>query len=161
MVKEAFGLSTAEAASAAYLVGRAEMAAAPFPNNDIPKAEEYMRRFYGFIKRVHGEDIEVERVARLEVNWWVVHRRLFGQEDNQELVDALTDLYAAAYQVEPERVREAAYYRAQAMLYSDRWVNEGRPEHSPLLVQEEDALVESYRSLKEAVQVVQPVGVPA
>jgi hypothetical protein len=60
MVKEAFGLNTWEALQAAYLVGRAEIAAAPFPNNDIPRAEAYMRRFYDLVRRVHRETFDVE-----------------------------------------------------------------------------------------------------
>src|SRR5574341_1603837 len=144
MVKETFGLSAVQAMYAAYLVARAEIAAAPFPNNDIPKAEAYMRRFYALIKRVYGEDFDVAETARLEVNWWVVHRRLFGQTENQELVDALVDLYVAAYRVDREWVLEAAYHRAQAMVYSDRWVNEGKESGSALLRQVEDELVKSY-----------------
>lgn len=150
MVKEAFGLSLANAIQAAYLVARAEIAAAP-ADNDIPLAESYMRRFYALVKRVHNEDFDVDEAARLEVNWWVVHRRLFGQTDNQRLVDALTELYAATYRVPPARVRQAAFHRAQAMVYSDRWVQEGRLNGSPLLAQEEDELVKSYRALREGV----------
>ena len=86
------------------------------------------------------------RVAHLEVNWWVVHRRLFGQAENEPLVEALTDLYAETYQVEPARVRDAASHRAQAMVFSDRWVNEGRAAGSPLLDEVEAELVRSYPS---------------
>src|SRR6266542_1518855 len=95
MVKETFGLNLFQAMYAAYLVARAEIAAAPFPNNDIPRAEAYMQRFYALIKKIHHADFDVNTVARLEVNWWVVHRKLFGKSDNQELIDALADLYAA------------------------------------------------------------------
>ena len=49
LVQEAFGLSLWQALQAAYLVGRAEIAAAPFPDNDVPKAEAYMRRFYALV----------------------------------------------------------------------------------------------------------------
>jgi len=151
MVREAFGLTWLQALYAAYLIARAEMAAAPFPDNNIPRAEGYMRRFYALIKKVHREDFDVDEAARLEVNWWVVHRRLFGQTENQALVDALTNLYATAYQVEPARVHRAAYHRALAMAYSDRWVNEGREEASPLLSQVRQELVRSYTALREAV----------
>jgi hypothetical protein len=151
MVREAFGLSFWQAVYGAYLVARAEMAAAPFPNNDIPTAEAYMRRFYAFVKTIHGEDFDSEQAARLDVHWWVVHRQLFGQTENQPLVDALTDLYAAVYGMEPQRVRLAAYHRAQAMVYSDRWVNEGKADGSPLLAQVEDELIKSYSALREAV----------
>src|ERR1700694_239605 len=85
LVKEAFGLNTWQALQAAYLIGRAEIAAAPFPANDIPKAEAYMRRFYALVKQAHHETFDVEQAARLEVNWWVVHRQLFLQEDKLPL----------------------------------------------------------------------------
>ena len=37
------------------------------------------------------------------------------------------------------------------MLYSDRWVNEGKPVDSPLLIKEEEALYQGYKALKEAI----------
>jgi hypothetical protein len=160
MVKEAFGLNTWQALQAAYLVGRAEIAAAPFPNNDIPKAESYMRRFYGLVKRVHNESFDVEQAARLEVNWWVVHRQYFAQADNQPLVEALVDLYAATFGLPRDRVREAAFRRAEAMRYSDRWVNESKASDSPLLAQVESELFKSYTALRAVVEAA-PVRVPA
>ena len=89
LVKETFGLSLWQAMYAAYLVARAEIAFAPFPENDVSKAEAYMRRFYQFIKNIHREEFDVSRAAMLEVNWWSVHRKLFGNAENQELVDTL------------------------------------------------------------------------
>lgn len=151
MVKEVFGLTWPQAVYAAYLVARAEIAFAPFPNNDVPRAEAYMRRFYEFVKQIHQADFDPVECARLEVHWWGVHRRLFGNAENQELVDALVNLYARVYGVEPKRVREAAYHRAQGMLYSDYWVNAGKPDGSPLLAQEEDELFKSYAALREAL----------
>ncbi len=151
MVKETFNLNLFQAIYAAYLVARAEIAAAPFPNNDIPRAEAYMRRFYALIKNAHHAEYDVAEVARLEVNWWVVHRRLFGKSDNQELIDAVADLYAATFRVPKDKVRDAAQHRALAMVHSDRWVNEGRVADSPLLAQEEEELFQSYKALRDAV----------
>ena len=151
LVKESFGLSLWQAMYAAYLVARAEIAFAPFPENDVPKAEACMRRFYQFIKNIHREDFDVTRAAALEVNWWSVHRKLFGNAGNQELVETLKNLYAEAYNVEPEKVDEAASLRAKGMLYSDLWVNAGKPAESPLLAQEEEALYQSYVALKKAI----------
>jgi hypothetical protein len=151
LVKESFGLSIWQAVYGAYLVARAEIAFAPFPDNDVPKAEAYMRRFYRFIRNVHHEDFDVARAAKLEVNWWSVHRKLFGNAGNQELVDALTGLYAEAYGLAPEQVRGAARLRAAGMLYSDLWVNAGKLADSPLLSQEEEALDQSYQALKQAI----------
>jgi hypothetical protein len=152
LVKESFGLSWLQAAYGAYLVARAEIAFAPFPDNDVPGAEAYMRRFYRFIKNIHKEDFDVARAAQLEVNWWSVHRKLFGNSENQELVEALTGLFAEAYGINPAKVRAAARQRAQGMLYSDLWVNAGKPADSPLLTQEEEALLQSYSKLKEAIR---------
>ena len=152
LVKESFGLSWLQAIYAAYLVARAEIAFAPFPKNDVPGAKSYLRRFYQFLKNLHHEGFDVARTVELELNWWIVHRKLFGNPENQELVEALKSLYAETYGVEPAKVQEAARQRAAGMLYSDLWVNAGKPAGSQLLVQEEEALIQSYASLKEALQ---------
>jgi hypothetical protein len=151
MVKESFGLSWLQAIYGAYLVARAEIAFAPFPKNDIPLAEAYMKRFYEFIRSVHREDFDVERAVKLEVSWWSVHRRLFGNPENQELVEALTCLYEEIYGAQSVKFKEAAYQRAMGMLYSDLWVNAGKPSDSPLLEKEEEALYLGYKALKEAI----------
>ena len=151
MIKEAFGLSWLQAIYGAYLIARAEIAFAPFPNNDIPLTETYVRRFYKFIKKVHKEHFNIDRAVKLEVHWWGVHRRLFGNAENQELVEALKCLYQEVYGAESEKFQEAAYHRAKGMLYSDLWVNQGKPAGSPLLVQEEEALYQGYKALKAAI----------
>jgi hypothetical protein len=81
----------------------------------------------------------------------VIHRKLFGKAENQELVDALACLYEKVYGAESEKFKEAAYQRAMGMLYSDRWVTEGKPVDSPLLAKEEEALYQGYKALKEAI----------
>jgi hypothetical protein len=151
MVKEAFGLSWLQAIYGAYLIARAEIAFAPFPNNDIPLTETYIRHFYQFIKNIHQEEFDIERAVKLEVHWWGVHRKLFGNAENQELVEALQCLYEEIYGAESKKFQEAASQRAKGMLYSDLWVNQGKPVGSPLLAQEEEALYQGYRALKEAI----------
>jgi hypothetical protein len=147
LVQETYHLSLPQAIYAAYLVARAEIAFAPFPENDVPKAEAYMRRFFTLINRAHHLQIDIERAAHVEVNWWSVHRRLFGQSENQELVEALVASYVVAYGLEAEGVRQAAYHRAQGMLYSDLWVNDGQKSDSPYLQREEEELSKGYELL--------------
>jgi len=151
MIKEAFGFSLLQAVYGAYLVARAEIAFAPFPENDLPLAEAYMRRFYQFLKQTHREQFDVEHAAKLEINWWIVHRRLFANPENGDLIEALTALYAESYGVAPDSVRPAAEQRALGMLYSDQWVNAGKLAESPLLAQEQEALFQSYVLLKQAI----------
>jgi hypothetical protein len=151
MVKESFSLSLWQAIYGAYLIARAEIAFAPYPKNDLVKAKQFIRRFYAFIKQIHREEFDLDRAAELELKWWIVHRQLFGNAENQPLVDALADIYSVAYGVDRARVRDAAYHRAQGMLYSDYWVNQGKSSNSPLLAQEQAELEKSYVLLRAAI----------
>ncbi len=152
MVKEAFGFTWWQAFQGAYLVARAQIAFAPFPSNNVALAIAYMRRFYQLVRDVHQETFDVDRAAKYEVHWWGVHRKLFGKRQNEELVEALLNLYAVAYGGELANLRPAAYYRAMGMLYSDLWVNAGRPSESLMLAKEEEALYKSYVELKQVLQ---------
>ena len=150
LVRSAYGLSFFRAIYIGIPLTRAQMAFAP-QDNDVPKAIEYMRQFFAYIKKLHQEAFDPDAAAQAEVNWWVVHRQFFGQSDNSAVVEAVAQAYAAAYRVDPASVREAAAHRAQAMVYSDAWVLSERDPNSPLLAQEEDELINSYTALKQAV----------
>lgn len=150
LIRSTFGLSLLQAIYISIPSTRAQIAFAP-QDNDVPKAIEQMRRFYAYIKKVHHEDFDPAEAARLEVNWWVVHRKHFGHSDHPEVIEAVATLYASAYQVSIDRVRVAATHRAQAMIYSDAWVVSERDPNSPLLKQEEEELYKSYASLREAI----------
>jgi hypothetical protein len=152
MVKEAYQLSLPQAVYAAYLVARAEMAAAPFPNNDIPRAEAYMRRLFLFLKRIYAFQFDVAAAAHQEVNWWVVHRRLFAQKDNQEVIEALAGAMAAFLGKPAQFFMPAAEQRARGILYSDQWVRSGMDGSSPLLQLEEEALGAGYSRLRDVLQ---------
>lgn len=151
MVQEAYQFSLLQAIYGAYLIARAEIAFAPFPDNDVPLAEAYMRRFFIFLNRVHALKIDVENAAQIEVNWWIVHRNLFAEDENQELVEALARHLVVVYGIAESAAREAGYHRAQGMLYSDKWVRSGMDPDSPLLAQEEQALSQAYSVLRTAL----------
>lgn len=150
MVREAFSLNLPQAMYVAYLVARAEIAAAPFPDNDIPTAEAYMRRVYQYIKDKHKLDYDVTDAAKREVRWWIVHRELFNNDDKQPLVEALYELNIL-YGAEPVGAREAAEHRTQAMVYSDEWIKQGKLSDSSLIAQEQMELEKCYVALKRAI----------
>ncbi len=152
LVREAFGLNLPDGVFAAYLVARAEIAFAPVPKNDLARAEIYMRRFYDFLNRRWGAQIDSPRAAQLDVRWWRVHREHFAADDFGPLAEALTDWLALVYDIPREQVADAARLRAYGMLCSDRWVKAGMPLPSPLLEQEEAALAASYRALRAALR---------
>ncbi len=157
LTRHTFGLSWPATLRGAWLVLRANQLWAPFPDNDPAGARRAMERFYGLVKRRHGETFDPATAAALEVEWWRVHREhQHGDEagDERPLIDALAALYSYAYGVPEPTVRLAAEQRALAMRYSDQWVSEGRDIDSPLIAQERAALVRSYAALLAAVHQV-------
>lgn len=162
MVRLGFGMPWPRTLLGAALVLRANQVWAPYPDNDPEAARRLMERFYRLVARTHDETFDVAGAAALEVEWWRVHRQ--GQRNDpdqpaEQLVDALTALYAHVYREAPDRVRPAAAARAEAMRISDAWVESGQDPLSPAIELERAALVRSYGLLLGAVHRV-PDGVP-
>lgn len=144
MIRGAFGLSLPQAVYASYLNTQAQVVWARQGAQD-GLAEAYMRDFYAYVREPAGGSYDVERAARLEVNWWAVHRDRDRYLDRSALAQALADTYAEVYQL------PAADARAEAMDLSDRWIREGKLRDSPLLEEIAERLVASYRLLSDAV----------
>jgi len=151
LVRAGFGMSWPHTLQGAWLVLRANQLWAP-ADNDPDGARRCMERFYGLVRSAYGMPEDIAQAARLEVEWWRVHReRQHGTDSADTLVDAVTRLYAFLYQAPASAVRPAAAHRAHAMDLSDQWVGEGRRPDSPLLAEEHAALVRSYAALLAAV----------
>jgi hypothetical protein len=153
MVRIGFGMSWLRTLRGAWYVLRANQVWAPYPDNDPPRAREFMRRFYALVS--NGE-IRVDPIeaARLEVEWWRVHR-MHQREDQlteDDLAAALVELYSYVYSVPPEDVQDAARHRVVAMRHSDEWVDAGCSLEDPLLAAERAELIASYTALLEAVR---------
>jgi hypothetical protein len=154
MVRAAFRMSWGRTFVGAWLVLRANMKWAPFPDNDPDAARALMRRFYEMLATSERASFDPVRAAELEVEWWRAHRdnqHDAGNGSARELVGALRDLYAYTYAVEPAEVELAAELRAEAMDVSDRWVQDGCDPEAPALAEERALLVRSYAALLAAV----------
>ena len=153
LTRHTFALSWPATLFGGWLVLRANQLWAPYPDNDPDGARRCMQRFYGLVARRHGETFDVAEAARLEVEWWRVHRELQRRHAGDEavLADALAALYSHVYGVSAADVALAAQQRALAMRHSDRWVEEGCHMDSPLVREERAALVRSYAALLAAV----------
>ena len=154
MVRIGFGMPWPHTLYAAWLVLRANQLWAPVPDNDPDGARAMMRRFYALVARTGDEAFDVDEAARLEVEWWRVHRHLqrdAPDDDRVALDDALTALYAHVYDAPPDSVRPAAAQRAEAARISDRWVADGCDPKSPAIAIERATLVRSYAALLAAV----------
>ena len=154
LVRAGFGMSLPRSLYGASLLLRASQLWAP-KDNDPDGARRCMERFYALILGAHGEPADGATAARLEVDWWRVHRERAegaqGTDGTDPLVEAITRLYAFLYGEPEAAVRPAAAQRVLAMDLSDQWVTEGCLPASPLLAQEHAALVRSYAALLAAV----------
>lgn len=65
------------------------------------------------------DHVDVEAVARNELRWWVVRREL-GLSAGTAAGEAITDLYAALYEVPRDSVAEAGRLRGMAAEIRDR-----------------------------------------
>lgn len=154
LVQEGFDLSAPQTLRGAWLVLRANQAWAPYPDNDPDRARALMRRFYALVTKTHGETFDLDQAARLEVEWWRVHRYLQREAPDgstEPLTDAVAALYAHVYGVPVDLVREAAGHRAEAMRISDRWVADGAHSGSAAIAAEREELIKGYTLLRDAL----------
>ena len=116
---------------------------------DYERALPDLVNFYQSIRAVSDTDFDVERAARLELEWWIVHRERKRHAPG-DLDRALADLQAEIFRVPAERFNEHARLRAEAMEIRDTRAEQGG-------VTEEDwrrideLLHQSWRSLHAAV----------
>ena len=155
LVRAAFRMSWPRTLAGAWLVLRANMKWAPYPDNDPAAVRALMTRFYRLLRASEPEAaFDPPRAAVLEVDWWRAHREAqhgAGPGAHAELVAALRDLYAYTYACEAADVLAAAGLRAEAMDVSDAWVAAGCDVEDPRLALEAGLLVRSYAALLAAV----------
>jgi hypothetical protein len=154
MVRTGYRMPWPRTVHGAWLVLRANQVWAPYPDNDPDAARRLMRRFYGLVARTHKETFDLDEAARLEVQWWRVHRYLQRESPDsglEPLVDALSAVYSHVYSVAPDTVRQAAAHRAKAAAISDAWVAAGCDPQSPAIAAEREELIKGYASLRAAV----------
>jgi hypothetical protein len=156
MVRVGFAMPWPRTILAAYLVLRANQRWAPVPDNDPDGARADMERFYRLVKATHDEPFDAAEAARLEVEWWRVHRYLQREaadgSDVTPLVEALAVHAAYVYSVPVDAVLEGARHRAAAMVISDRWVAAGGDPASPDVPAERAELIRAYTALLAAVR---------
>lgn len=112
-----------------------------------------MRRVYAMSQRRSKLGFDPAEAARLEVEWWRVHRggQHGGAASSDELPEAVSRLYAYIYSIDVESVRESGRLRAEVMDICDRWVAQGCEMHSGLVPLIGNRLLRGYRSLHAAV----------
>jgi hypothetical protein len=108
---------------AVTMAGLAARAAAVFQvgasHADYRGALPHLERYYHGIRAVSEVPFDPVRAARLELEWWIVHREVDDHPPG-DLEAALADLAAELYQVPAERLWTHASRRAEAVTIRDR-----------------------------------------
>ncbi len=81
---------------------------------DYEKALPSLRKYYTAIYDMSTTDFNVNQAARLELEWWIVHRQR-AQYQGGDLEKALAESAAVIYNISPNQVMEYAKYRTAAM----------------------------------------------
>lgn len=117
---------------------------------DYQKALPDLVKFYSAIRQISDIPFDVNSVARLELQWWIIHRERWKRQPG-ELDKALAELQAAIYNVPVEKLMEHGRLRAQAMSIRDtKAENGGVTEADWTKINE--LLRQSWRSLATAVR---------
>jgi hypothetical protein len=116
---------------------------------EYEKALPYLMSFYEAVRRVSDIPFDAARAARLELEWWIIHRE---REEHApgDLDRALADLAAEVYGVPASRLAEHARLRAEAMTIRDTKAEAGVVTEADW-AKIDELLHDSWRSLSLAV----------
>lgn len=117
--------------------------------SDYEKALPDLAKFYAAIREMGDIPFDVQRVAKLELKWWIVHRERQHHAPD-DLERALAEAAAGVYQVPAASLTEYAQLRAEAMRIRDDRAEAGTLSEADW--QRIDALLHaSWQSLHQAV----------
>jgi hypothetical protein len=117
---------------------------------DYERALPDLVRYYGWIRRNTSTPFDVNQAARLELEWWIIHRER-DRYTRAELDRSLAELQAALYNMPSERFLQHGRLRAEAMLIrDDKWAAGGVSESDWAQIHE--LLRQSWRALWSEVQ---------
>jgi hypothetical protein len=117
---------------------------------DYGKALPDLTKFYTEIRKLSDIPFDVDRVAQLELEWWIIHRQR-AEHKPGDLEKALAELQAEIYRVPLERMIEHGRLRAEAMAIRDTKAEAGAVSEADW-ARINELLKESWRSLAKAVK---------
>jgi len=113
LCQEQFHIPFPRSLLAAYYTTRASLAWVPV-DHDERKVLTFLEKFYRIARHDSGLNYDPARVAVLELRYFDVHRRLTGNPEKGEFLQALIDLHSAIFDLSPEQVKESAEWRLRA-----------------------------------------------
>lgn len=91
---------------------------------EYEKALPYLVSFYTSVQKVSDIPFDVDKAAKLELEWWIIHRER-DKHTPGDLERALAELSAELYQMPAERFAEYARLRTEAMTIRDTKADQG------------------------------------
>lgn len=116
---------------------------------DYERALPYLECYFQEIHDISDRPFDVRRAARLELEWWIVHRDR-TKRGYEDLARAVAEAASELYGVPPEKLIEYGQYRAEAMKVHDTRTAAGNVTEEDWRVIESD-LQSSWQSLWTAV----------
>jgi len=116
---------------------------------EYEKALPDLEKFYNEIRDISSTDFDAKQAAKLELEWWIVHRERKNYQPG-DLSKALAETAAAVYKRPPESFAEHADLRADAMEIRDTKAETGGVTEEDW-ARIDDLLHRSWRSLHHAV----------
>lgn len=160
--REEFSMPLLTAIAAAIDIVRASLAFKPV-ENDLPAATAHLSRFYEKARRSTPLQTDAPTLARLEMDYWVVHRQLAlarmnhsetfdpaSSEDIAPMVEALVNLHAALFPGTPASIRRSAELRALAAKTVDRITGKYSDDFQKDWLLIENLLQQAYREIMPA-----------
>lgn len=86
--------------------------------SDYEQALPDLIKFYQAIRNMSDQVFDVNRVARLELEWWIIHRQRADHQP-EDLTKALAELQSGIYGLPVDRFMEHGRLRAEAMTIRD------------------------------------------
>jgi hypothetical protein len=118
--------------------------------SDYEKALPELIKFYHSIRQMSDILFDVDRAARLELEWWIIHRER-AHHPPADLERALADLQSEIYRIPVERLMEHGRLRAEAMTIRDTQAEAGGVTETDW-ARIDQLLHQSWRSLAAAVK---------
>ena len=117
---------------------------------DYERALPYLECYFQEIHDISDRPFNVRRAARLELEWWIIHRER-AKHGYEDLARAVAEAAAELYQVPADKLMDYGRYRADAMKVRDtRTVASGVTEEDWRVI--ESDLQASWQSLWKAIQ---------
>lgn len=152
--REEFAMSLPLALAAALDVVRASIAFAPL-DNDVRKAQHFITRYYEKAARRIKFQVDAKTVAELEMDYWVVHRRLAlariqnpADRNLEPLIDSIEKLHTALFTAPAPAIRLSAEARARAAEAVDRITGKRSSDVAADWRLVEEHLQQAYRSVQ-------------